>query len=77
MIIYFDPPEKSPARYLFRLQGHTIRYAITFPERNSVVFQSEPSEAGPRYRLSHRVTGLKFEGELKSPRRAHRITNPT
>jgi hypothetical protein len=65
MIIYFDPPGKAPRAIYFDSEGHTIRYNITFPERNSVVFESEPSQPGPRYRLSNSVTGKKFEGKFE------------
>ena len=65
MIIYFDPPGTPPRAIYFDSEGHTIRYGVTFPERNSVVFESEPTQPGPRYRLSHRVTGTKFEGKFE------------
>lgn len=65
MIIYFDPPGKPPRAIYFDSEGHTIRYDLTFPERNSVVFESEPAQPGPRYRLSHRVTGQQFEGKFE------------
>jgi hypothetical protein len=69
MIIYFDPPDNPPRAIYFDSEGHTIRYNLTFPERSSVVFESEPAQPGPRYRLSHRVTGTKFEGtfEIAAP----------
>jgi hypothetical protein len=65
MIIYCDPAEKPPRAIYFDSEGHTIRYNLTFPERNSVVFESEPAQPGPRYRLSHRVTGAKLEGKFE------------
>jgi hypothetical protein len=65
MIIYFDPPGKPPRAIYFDSEGHTIRYNLTFPERNSVVFESEPSQPGPRYRLSHSVKGKTFEGKFE------------
>jgi len=65
MIIYFDPPSQTPRAIYFDSEGHTIRYNIIFPERNSVVFESEPSQPGPRYRLSNSVTGEKFNGKFE------------
>lgn len=65
MIIYVDPPGKPPRAIYFDSEGHTIRYNIAFPERNSVVFESEPSQPGPRYRLSNSVTGKKLEGKFE------------
>jgi hypothetical protein len=65
MIIYFDPPGKPPRAIYFDSEGHTIRYSLTFPAPNSVVFESEPSQPGPRYRLSHSVNGKKFEGKFE------------
>jgi hypothetical protein len=62
MVIYFD---QTPRAIYFDSEGHTIRYNITFPQRNSVVFESEPSQPGPRYRLSNSVTGKKLEGKFE------------
>ncbi len=65
MIIYFDPPAQTPRAIYFDSEGHTIRYNITIPQRNSIVFESEPSQPGPRYRLSNSVTGKKLEGKFE------------
>jgi len=65
MIIYFDPAGQTPRAIYFDTEGHTIRYNITFPAPNSVVFESEPSQPGPRYRLSHSVKDKKFEGKFE------------
>jgi hypothetical protein len=65
MIIYFDPPRKPPRAVYFDSEGHTIRYNLTFPARNSVTFESDPSQPGPRYRLSYAVTGKTLEGKFE------------
>ena len=65
MIIYFDPPGHPPRAIYFDSEGHTIRYNIALPAPNSVVFESEPTQPGPRYRLSHSVKGKTFDGKFE------------
>jgi len=63
MIIYADG---SNARAIyFDSEGHTIRYRITVPAPNSAIFESEASDPGPRYRLTHRVHGDVFDGKFE------------
>ena len=65
MIIYFDPPGQPPRAIYFDSEGHTIRYNIALPAPNSVVFESEPTQPGPRYRLTNSAKGKKFEGKFE------------
>lgn len=38
----------------FDTEGHVINYAVTFPEKQpAVIFESDPSQPGPRYRLTY------------------------
>ena len=52
MIVYLDAGDKPRAIY-FDSEGHVIRYAIETPAGGKVVFESEASEPGPRYRLTY------------------------
>jgi hypothetical protein len=53
MIIYL---EGVAARAIyFDSEGHVIRYNVAFPAENSVVFESDGSQPGPKYRLSYRL----------------------
>lgn len=69
LILYPDEPGSAPRAIYFDSEGHVIRYAVTFPAPNTVVFESDPSQPGPRYRLTHKVTGPRMETkfEIKAP----------
>jgi hypothetical protein len=68
MIVYLDAPDTPRAIY-FDSEGHTIHYNLTFPKPDTVVFESEKSQAGPRYRLTYWMEngGLNGKFELASP----------
>jgi hypothetical protein len=65
MVIYLDAPNDSPRAIYFDAEGHVIRYALTFPAPNSVTFQSDAQEPGPRYRLSYRKNGSTLDGKFE------------
>lgn len=54
MIIYFDQAQGIRADY-YDSEGHIIRYAGQASPPNQVVFTSEPTPAGPGFRLSYRL----------------------
>ena len=62
MVIYM---EGSPRAIYFDSEGHTIRYNLAFPAKDQVVFESDGTQPGPKYRLSYwmekRVMKGKFE----------------
>jgi hypothetical protein len=64
MIIY---PENR-AIY-FDSEGHVIHYVLSFPAANRVVFESDHSQPGPRYRLTYWMDGSSLNGrfELGAP----------
>jgi hypothetical protein len=65
LVIYRDAPD-APARAIyFDSEGHVIRYAVTSPRNNAVVFQSEEAEPGPRYRLSYVRAGDALDGRFE------------
>ena len=50
MVIYM---EGSPRAIYFDSEGHVIRYNLAFPAKDRVVFESDGTQAGPKYRLSY------------------------
>ena len=53
LMIYADPPDSQPRAIYFDSEGHTIRYNVKLPAANAVVFESDGTQPGPRYRLSY------------------------
>lgn len=53
----------------FDNEGHVIRYDVSEPAPNSVVFLSDPAQPGPQYRLSYELAEGTLSGklELKMP----------
>jgi hypothetical protein len=65
MVIYLDVPNDSPRAIYFDSEGHVIRYNLTFPSANAVVFESDGTEAGPRYRLSYWMERAALKGKFE------------
>jgi hypothetical protein len=66
LMIVFKPSESGPLRAIyFDSEGHTIRYGVTVPTANTVVFESEASSPGPRYRLTYALTGKALNGKFE------------
>jgi len=65
MIIYLDGPAAGPRAIYFDTEGHVIRYAITFPGTNRVVFESESGQPGPAYRLTYWLEGASLNGKFE------------
>jgi hypothetical protein len=56
----------------FDNEGHVIRYDLSTPKPNAVVFLSDPAQPGPQYRLSYELLEGVMNGkfELKMPGQA-------
>jgi len=65
MIIYLDSPASTPRAIYFDSEGHIIRYNLAFPSPNRVVFESEASQPGPRYRLTYWLDGAVLNGSFE------------
>ena len=65
MVIYRDAPNEAPRAIYFDTEGHTIRYNLTFPTANKVVFESEGTQSGPRYRLSYWLNEGALDGKFE------------
>lgn len=65
MVIYLDSPDDTPRAIYFDTEGHVIRYNLSFPAANRVIFESEASQPGPRYRLSYWMNGSAMDGKFE------------
>lgn len=65
MVIYLDAPNDTPRAIYFDTEGHVIRYHLTFPGPNRVIFESDGTQPGPRYRLSHWLNGRALDGRFE------------
>ena len=62
LIIYI---EDTPRAIYFDSEGHVIRYKIAFPAAESVVFESDGTQPGPRYRLSYWMDKPSLKGKFE------------
>jgi hypothetical protein len=59
MIVYLDG---TPRAIYFDSEGHVIRYTVSFPAKNSVVFESGDA---PQYRLSYSLEAKTLNGKFE------------
>jgi hypothetical protein len=62
LIVYLESAKEGPRAIYFDSEGQVIHYGVSTPKPDSVVFESDPSQPGPRYRLSYALKGAKLEG---------------
>jgi hypothetical protein len=62
MVIYL---EDTPRAIYFDSEGHVIRYNLAFPAANRLVFESDGSQPGPRYRLTYWLEGASLNGQFE------------
>jgi hypothetical protein len=65
MVIYLDSPNETPRAIYFDTEDHVIRYNLTFPAQNRVIFESDGAQPGPRYRLSYWLNGRALDGKFE------------
>jgi hypothetical protein len=65
MVIYLDAPNDGPRAIYFDTEGHVIRYNLTFPAAGRVVFESDGTQPGPRYRLTYWAEGASLNGKFE------------
>ena len=65
LIVYPEGPDRALKAIYFDAEGHVIHYTVTIPEPNTAVFDSDPVQPGPRYRLTHKVTGRQMETKFE------------
>ena len=65
MVIYLDAPNDTPRAIYFDTEGHIIRYNLTIPTSNKVVFESDGTQPVLRYRLSYWLDGRALNGQFE------------
>ena len=65
MVIYHDSPGDTPHAIYFDTEGHVIRYNLAFPSANRVVFETDGTQAGPKYRLTYWMEGESLNGRFE------------
>ena len=65
MVIYLDAPNDTPRAIYFDTEGHVIRYNLAFPAANRVIFESDGTQPGPRYRLTYWLNGRALDGKFE------------
>ena len=65
MVIYFDGPGDAPRAIYFDSEGHVIHYNATLPEPKRVVFESDGTQPGPKYRLTYWMEGNSLNGTFE------------
>ena len=60
MIVYLDG--QAPRAIYFDTEGHTIKYSVTFPAKDTAVFESGD---GPGYRLTYALDGKNLNGKFE------------
>jgi hypothetical protein len=65
MVVYVDLPKDGPRAIYFDTEGHTIRYNLSFPAADRVVFESDGTQPGPRYRLTYWKEGASLNGRFE------------
>jgi len=61
LIVYAEGTDSALRAIYFDGEGHVIHYRVTVPAANMAQFESDPAQPGPRYRLTHKVTGNRME----------------
>ena len=70
MVIYTEGGTRA---IYFDGEGHVIRYNVSAPSVNRVVFESDGTQPGPKYRLSYWLDGGSLDGKFEIATSAERI----
>jgi len=65
LIIYRNEPDGPPKAIYFDSEGHVIHYAVSSLAENAVLFQSDGSDPGPRYRLTYARVSARLNGTFE------------
>jgi hypothetical protein len=63
LVLYLD--NNTPRAIYFDSEGHVIRYEVTLPSPTSVIFESDGTQPGPKYRLSYRLEKGSLNGRFE------------
>jgi hypothetical protein len=64
LLIIYPEGEELRAIY-FDGEGHVIHYKVTTPSASTAVFESDPAQPGPRFRLTHAIRGKRLETKFE------------
>jgi hypothetical protein len=62
MVIYIEGGTRA---IYFDSEGHAIRYNVSAPSINRIVFESDGTQPGPKYRLSYWLDGRSLNGKFE------------
>ena len=65
MVIYLDAPSDPPRAIYFDSEGHVIHYVLSFPSPQRVLFESDSTQPGPKYRLTYWMEGASLNGRFE------------
>jgi len=65
LVIYAEGPAADLRAVFFDGEGHVIYYFVSIPAPQTAVFESDPAQPGPRYRLTHAVRGDSLETKFE------------
>lgn len=65
LYVYQDAPGLPYKAIYFDNEGHVIHYDVSTPTATSAVFLSDPSQAGPQFRLVYELTGSTMSGKFQ------------
>ena len=65
MMIYLDTPDQAPRAIYFVTEGHVIHYTLSFPSASRVVFESDSTQPGPKYRLTYWMDAGSLKGRFE------------
>jgi len=65
LIIYPEGPAAGLRAIFFDGEGHVIHYLVSVAEPQTAVFDSDPAQPGPRYRLTHTVRDNSLETKFE------------
>jgi hypothetical protein len=64
MVVYRESPGASIRADYFDTEGHVIHYTVS-TQPGLAVFESDPAQPGPRYRLTYWVDGKSVDGKFE------------
>jgi hypothetical protein len=64
LYIYRNSPSEPLRAIYFDNEGHVIHYSVT-ASPNSAVFDSDPAQPGPRFRLTYQLAGKMLNGKFE------------
>jgi len=65
LVIFPQGPGAGLRAIFFDGEGHVIHYSVTVPSSQTAVFESDPAQPGPRFRLTHEVKGESLETKFE------------